>query len=632
MSGPAQRWGVGLAVVLGAVATLGILTESAAAEDSVIVTASPTTVIEGVDARFVLVRTGATDTAVTVDVGVTETGSALAGGVSRSVTFEADSNSATLTLPTVDDAVVESDSEVTVTVGSSSATVTVEDDDTAEFAFSVSPSGLSEADADSADVTVTITNGVTFAMPQDIDITLGGTAAAGADFIITDTAARLVTKPFSLRLAAGESEAAGVITAVDDTVDDDAETVVVAASHNGASIGSGAIAITDDDAATPALALAALSMSGNSGRAMYPAFDADTLHYAAGCSDDDSSTVDSLTLTMSTESSDTRLAVNGIQVPNSNALVPLRGLDGTSDIVIVLSNAAGQARTYTVHCLDHDYPTITVTKQPGAWDGLILGAVETVGRHAAYQWSLLQIVDTNGVPWFRRRIENYRVAHFRPLEAASYAYGYAQTPGPDKLQMLDENFDEAGPAIGPPNSAGSDEQIDNHDFFAKANDNIVMVTDDPSRRDLSAFTDDNGDPYGANEAVKDEIIREVTPAGTTVFTWNSKDHMELCRLHPASLHGLRGRVLPLQLDRGRRREPAGVVPGLLDGGDDRRLDRRGDLAARAQQPQRRRVAGQGPRAAAQDRGRSLWRVLRAALGQDPGQRQPHHLRQRRLLR
>ena len=521
-----------LAAVL---ATLGIMTGSAAAQNGVTVTASLTTVIEGLDARFVLVRTGATDTEATVDVSVTETGSMLAGGggQSRTVTFEPNSDSATLTLPTVDDTVVESDSEVTVTVGSSSATVTVEDDDTAEFALSVSPSGLSEAEADSVAVTVTITNGVTFAKPQDIDITLGGTAAAGADFILTDAAATLVTKPFSLKLAAGESEAAGVVTAVDDTVDDDVETVVVTASHNGASIGSAIIAITDDDDAAPALALAALSMSGNVGRAMYPAFDADTLHYAAGCSDADAATVDSLTLTMSTESSDTRLAVNGIQVPNSNALVPLRGLDGTSDIVIVLSNAAGQARTYTVHCLDHDYPTITVTKQPGAWDGLIVGAVAAVSRSDAYQWSPLQIVDTNGVPWFRQRLEDIRVAHFRPLRGASYAYGYSRSPGPEKLQMLDENLEEAGPTIGPPNSAGSDEAIDLHDFVAKANDNIVMVTDDPSTRDLSAFTDSNGNPYSTNEAIKDEIIREVTPAGATVFTWNTKDHMELvdCTQH-----------------------------------------------------------------------------------------------------
>ena len=524
-----------LAAVLGTVATLGIMTGSAAAQNGVTVTASLTTVIEGLDARFVLVRTGATDTEATVDVSVTETGSMLAGGggQSRTVTFEPNSASATLTLPTVDDTVVESDSEVTVTVGSSSATVTVEDDDTAEFALSVSPSGLSEAEADSVAVTVTITNGVTFAKPQDIDITLDGTAAAGVDFILTDVAARLVTKPFSLKLAAGESEAAGAVTAVDDTVDDDAETVVVTASHNGAGIGSAIIAITDDDDAAPALALAALSMSGNVGRAMYPAFDAETLHYAAGCSDADAATVDSLTLTMSTESSDTRLAVNGIQVPNSNALVPLSGLDGTSDIVIVLSNAAGQARTYTIHCLDHDYPTITVTKQPGAWDGLILGALPGADRGAVYRWSVLQIMDTNGVPWFRRRVGDFRVANFKPLQTASYAYGYIKVPGPDKLQMLDDNLEEAAPAMGPPSSADSDEGIDNHDFAARANDNIVMVTTDPTSRDLSAFTDDDGNPYSTNEAVRDQIIREVTPGRDNVFTWNTKDHMELvdCTQH-----------------------------------------------------------------------------------------------------
>ena len=159
--------------------------------------------------------------------------------------------------------------------------------------------------------------------------------------------------------------------------------------------------------------------------------------------------------------------------------------------------------------------------------------METVSRSDAYHWSLLQIVDTNGVPWFRRRLEDFRVAHFRPLRGASYAYGYTRSPGPEILQMLDENLEEAGPAIGPPNSASRDESIDLHDFAAKANDNIVMVTNDPSTRDLSAFTDDDGNPYSTNEAVRDEIIREVTPAGANVFTWNTKDHMELvdCTQH-----------------------------------------------------------------------------------------------------
>ena len=160
--------------------------------------------------------------------------------------------------------------------------------------------------------------------------------------------------------------------------------------------------------------------------------------------------------------------------------MPLSGLDGTSDIVIVLSNAAGQARTYTIHCLDHDYPTITVTKQPGAWDGLILGALPGADRGAVYRWSVLQIMDTNGVPWFRRRVGDFRVANFKPLQTASYAYGYIKVPGPDKLQMLDDNLEEAAPAMGPPSSADSDEGIDNHDFAARANDNIVMVTTDPT--------------------------------------------------------------------------------------------------------------------------------------------------------
>ena len=61
--------------------------------------------------------------------------------------------------------------------------------------------------------------------------------------------------------------------------------------------------------------------------------------------------------------------------PGRDAATRWGGLDDEDDIEITLSNRQGQSRTYVIHCLDADYPNITVMKRPGAWDGLILGAV-----------------------------------------------------------------------------------------------------------------------------------------------------------------------------------------------------------------------------------------------------------------
>ena len=104
-------------------------------------------VTEGSPAEFTLTRNGDADAALTVDVSVTESGSMLRGTPPATVTFDAGSATAELSVPTEDDKVAEPASEVTATVssgtgyavdGNGSATVTVEDNDapsplTAEF-------------------------------------------------------------------------------------------------------------------------------------------------------------------------------------------------------------------------------------------------------------------------------------------------------------------------------------------------------------------------------------------------------------------------------------------------------------------------------------------------------------------
>ncbi len=105
-------------------------------------------VTEGSPAEFTLTRNGDAESALTVDVSVTESGSMLSGTPPATVTFDAGSSTAELSVATEDDKVEEPASVVTATVssgtgytvdGRGSATVTVEDNDagvdplTAEF-------------------------------------------------------------------------------------------------------------------------------------------------------------------------------------------------------------------------------------------------------------------------------------------------------------------------------------------------------------------------------------------------------------------------------------------------------------------------------------------------------------------
>ena len=105
------------------------------------VTAQSNSVTEGTAAVFTLTRTGSLADALMVNVGVTETGAMLNGAPPATVTFDADSSTAELSVETEDDEVVEPASVVTAALadgngysmdaGATSASVTVEDDDAA---------------------------------------------------------------------------------------------------------------------------------------------------------------------------------------------------------------------------------------------------------------------------------------------------------------------------------------------------------------------------------------------------------------------------------------------------------------------------------------------------------------------
>ena len=111
-------------------------------------------VSEGTAASFVLTRTGSTAAALAVEVSVSETGAALSGTPSTSVTFAAGSASAVLGVATEDDEVAEAASTVTAALSadagytvdgaSGTAEVVVDDDDAAPVVETASPIEVAE--------------------------------------------------------------------------------------------------------------------------------------------------------------------------------------------------------------------------------------------------------------------------------------------------------------------------------------------------------------------------------------------------------------------------------------------------------------------------------------------------------
>ena len=151
--------------------------------------------------------------------------------------------------------------------GTTEATVSITDDDASpELILAAPPAAIVEAGG-SAMVTVEITNGVTFAEDQEIALSFAGTATKGTDYTVALE---------SLTLTAGQSSVATTVTAVQDRVDDDAETILITASHGGGTIGAEqTITIIDDDAA-PAVTTCSGGMAGT-----YPCSNVDLMSFLA---------------------------------------------------------------------------------------------------------------------------------------------------------------------------------------------------------------------------------------------------------------------------------------------------------------------------------------------------------------
>ena len=147
-----------------------------------------------------------------------------------------------------------SDSNYSV-VSIAGVTVTVSDNDTAVLGFSVDSGEVSEGGE--TELTFAITNGVVFAADQTINIEVSGSAGVG-DFVLEDSNGPL-SAPYAVTLEAGESSVTATLAAVDDSVPELAETVVLTATLASTStrIGSRTVTIPASDLGVPEVTIVA---------------------------------------------------------------------------------------------------------------------------------------------------------------------------------------------------------------------------------------------------------------------------------------------------------------------------------------------------------------------------------------
>ena len=205
---------------------------------------SAATVAEG-ESTTVTVETGGVTfaTAQTITLGLD--GSATVGEdytiAPASITITAGATSGSATVTVVDDTLLE-DAETITIEASRDATpfgtveITISASGQTDFKLLVADPFILEGES----TTVTVeTGGVTFATAQTITLEFSGGATVTEDYVA----------PASITIAANQTSGSATITAIDDSQVENNETITLAASHDGALIGTRNVTIFDNDTA-----------------------------------------------------------------------------------------------------------------------------------------------------------------------------------------------------------------------------------------------------------------------------------------------------------------------------------------------------------------------------------------------
>ena len=344
------------------------------------VSVSPASIAEAVGTSTVTVGTGGSiftdDQTITLEVGGTATkGDDYTIGA-ESLTLAAGQTSVTTTVSAVQD-IIDDDAETVIITASNgtstigSATVTITDDDaTPVLTVSVNPAMIAEAAGGS---TVTVgTGGTAFASVQTIALEVGGTATKGDDYTIGAE---------SLTLAAGQTSVTTTVTAVQDIIDDDAETVIITASNGTSTIGSATVTITDDDA-TPVLtvsvnpamiaeAAGTSTVTVGTGGTAFASVQTIALEVGGTATKGDDYTIGAESLTLAAGQTSVTTTVSAVQ-----DIID----DDAETVIITASNGTSTIGSATVTITDDDAtPVLTVSVNPAMIAEAAGGSTVTVG-------------------------------------------------------------------------------------------------------------------------------------------------------------------------------------------------------------------------------------------------------------
>ena len=365
---------------------------------------------------FTVTRNAATSAALTVyySVGGTATAGSDYVALAGSVVIPADLVSATVTVTPLQDTIDENPETVTVTLSSnslytvgspSSATVTISDDDLPVVTVVASDGTATEAGLTTGSFTVTRNAATSAALT--VYYSVGGTATAGSDY---------VALAGSVVIPADLVSATVTVTPLQDTIDENPETVTVTLSSNSlytvGSPSSATVTISDDDDGLPQVWVrAADDKAGEEG----PTTGSFTIHRSGSTSS--ALTVDYSLGGTAGNGTDYASLAGSVVIPagQSSAVVTVLPVDDTLDetnetvILTLLSRPAysiGSPSSATVTIIDNDgvvallangMPTSKDACKKGGWVGF--GVFKNQGDCVSYVATGGKNPPAGGGPW-----------------------------------------------------------------------------------------------------------------------------------------------------------------------------------------------------------------------------------------
>ena len=252
---------------------------------------------------------------------------------------------------------------------------------------------------------------------------------------------------------------------------------------------------------------------------MYPDFNNDIKHYALN--------VESISkLLIKSVDKESEIFVDGSSQGFGNIEFNISGFNFEDTIIVEIKNSNNTEKFY-IHCIDNEIPKIKIKELKNSVDNghILLSSKSINSRNSTY--SILFIIDNNGVPVLRKKISN-AVTDFKQHSNGMYSYALRKESKnsfgfwENEIVILDEKLNE----IKRVETIGLS-HTDNHDFIITNEGTYLLMSYDSNYRDFTEYG------LSSNELTRDSVIQEISPSGNIIFEWNSWDHMNIfdCLIH-----------------------------------------------------------------------------------------------------